>query len=230
MKHLASRFVLPVALFLCTFPSLAAQSLAQTAPEGRVRPYLAGSPLKVFEPVNRGLLGAAGLVWPAGWSAEIGYLWLIPQDNELVNVDNQRGGRMHLTARRYFVQRPETPLVPFVQLRGDLLRRTHRTVATFEEGETADRELILYQDSVGVDTRTRTLNLMVGLDWSMSRHFSVELSAGVGKRFRRVSYFDRIRPGDREFKNYRDLADLRNDVGEFNTFNLPVDLRLIYRW
>ncbi|WP_116124224.1 hypothetical protein [Lewinella sp. IMCC34183] len=224
------RFLPIIVLVICAASVMSGQSIAETAPEGRLRPYVAWSPPKLLEPVNRGLLGAVGLVWPAGWSAEVGYLWLLPQDEPTVNVSDQRGGRLHLTGRRYFVQRPETPLVPFVQVRGDLLWRTHRTVATFQE-ETETGEFILHDDSVGVDTRTRTLNLMVGADWAITAHLAVEFSAGVGTRFRRVRHVDSAYGSDTEYRLFlEDAWDSRNNVGEFTTFNLPFDLRLIYRW
>ena len=229
MKASLYRFVLLGLLLWASSSSLAAQSLAQMAPAGGFHPYIAISPLKAMDPVNTGLLGAAGVTWSSGWAIEAGYLWLFPIDPAVENLREQRGKRYHVTTRYYFLRRPDTPLVPFLQLRGDLLRRTHQTTLTFLEEE-VDGQLFIYEDSVGVDTRTQTLNLMVGVDWALTSHVAVEFSAGIGSRYRRVSYFDRIREGDPQYEQGGDFFDLRNDVGNFRTVNFPVDLRFIYRW
>ncbi len=222
-----------IALALGLSHGLRAQSVTDQGFASPGQPYVFISPLKTIDPVNPGLLYGAGIKWPAGYAVELGHLRLFEHIPRAPRVEDNRGNRFHLSLRRYLNKGEQTTApTPYIQLRTDYLRRSHRSVATFLP-VTDTTELFApagYQDSIRVHTTTLTVNGMVGFEYPVGR-FIVDLSIGLGWRWRRVRHSERIRQEDRYASFLRaEEWFTRNEPGQEVTFNIPLDLRLIYRW
>ena len=191
--------------------------------------YLFLSPLKFLDPSNPGLLYGTGKVWPSGYGVEIGHLWLISTPEDREPISDLRGHRLHLGVRKY-LDKAADQLSPYLGLRLDHLRRNHRAVVPIEDQHDPQLPQTNYLDSVRVTSRITTLNLLAGFD-SRNGRFSADLFIGLGIRWRRVHHLDRTRPEDRYdyTGNAEDFFDFNEPAREL-TFNLPLDVRLCYRW
>ncbi len=230
MRFPFRHYLFPFLLLTLLSAALGSQLLAERAPLPAPQPYLFISPLKAVEPINRGVLFGGGVLCPSGWGAEAGYLQLFRYDPVGYNIQDQHGYRIQLGLRRYFLHRPNTPLVPFLSVRTDYLRRSHLTEGGFVTRDIQGNDY--YQsDTTGVVAKVYTLNLIGGVDWAIGRHLAIEFSGGLGYRWRDVQLADRSRPEDYRIAGGGGFDfDFRNDVGRNQVLNLPLDIRLLYRW
>ncbi len=228
-----ARLLLLILLGTVPHLSLSAQDeVPATPPQPGKQFYVFVSPLKTIDRVNPGALYGVGIKWPTGYAVEVGHLYLFENIPWAERVKDNRGHRVHLGLRRYF--KPEEPAnvpAPYLQLRTDYLRRSHRSVASFESlPDTSELFGPIYRDSIGVNTTILTVNGMVGMEFPVGP-FIVDASIGLGWRWRRVRHTDRIRNEDAyaSFVNVEEWFT-RNGPGTETTFNIPLDLRLIYRF
>ncbi|WP_116105729.1 hypothetical protein [Lewinella sp. IMCC34191] len=221
--------VLWLLLFCFPLEVVYGQVVRDSTPSNLAGNYIFLSPLKVLDGSNPGILYGAGKIWPSGFGAEIGHLYLISTPEQREPISDLLGDRLHLGIRKYLVRQAER-LSPYVGLRLDHLRRNHRAVVPIDGRNNAQVVEATYLDSVRVESRITTLNVVAGMD-SRNGRISADLLIGLGIRWRRVNHLDRIRPGDRyDYEGYaEDFIDFNQPARE-TAFSIPFDVRMIYRW
>lgn len=194
------------------------------------RAYVFVSPLKLIDIANPGFLYGGGFRWSSGYAVEVGHLRLSSRKPEYRSRGSSTGHRFHLSLRRYFDMGRHSGLHPYAQLRSDYMVRRHRSVETFvmERDSTLGGDLT-YQDSIGVRTNILTLNAILGLEYDLGP-LTIDVSFGLGVRYKRLGHTDRIRPADQQWESLfaGTLLDNPNVPRRDRTFNVPLDLRLMY--
>ncbi len=228
-----ARFLLLIVLGLCPCAFLRAQMEIPPLPEPTSQFYVFVSPLKTIDRVNPGALYGIGMKWPTGYAVELGHLYLFENIPWADRVEDNRGHRVHLGLRLYFKpEEPDDAPAPYAQLRTDYLRRSHRAVASFQSPDDSTALFFppAYRDSIGVETTTLTFNGMLGMEFPFGP-FLIDASIGLGWRWRHVRHTDRIREEDRHAPETNvEEWFTRNDPAREATVNIPLDIRLIYRW
>ena len=199
---------------------------------GRIYVFL--SPLKVVDLSNPGILYGVGSSVGRKLGIEFGHEMLFTKLRKVPSARNTRGNRFHLAVRRYLAYPSREKTRHYLQFRGDLLNRRHESIVSILPAEDQYNGLTtLYQDSVTVASRIITLNAIFGAEQSLGEHFAIDISAGLGARFKYVRHRDRIDPSDIFFEEEGGDGDFfaRNKPERRGGyFNIPVDIRLLYRF
>ncbi len=180
-------------------------------------------------PVNPGIELSYERKIHARWSSQVMMTWLLP--GSLLNSGNDidlgiKGYRIGFEQKYYF--RRTAPRGMYASAECSFLQNNYTAQWNFGVENITDTSYhnTNYPDDFDVSKKTYTFNLKSGYQL-FYKSWSMDLSAGIGLRYKDVRHFNRINPQDQmEWPRHPNIFYITNREGKYWTVSLPLQVKI----
>ena len=165
-----------------------------------------------------------------GFATQLMGSWLLPESavHWLNNIHSHTKGFRTSLEEKYYYSWKKTNARGYIALEANYMWSRYQNISRFGPSSWQDSINLNYEDTFNIHKQTLSINLKWGFHY-VRNHFSFDVFAGIGYRYKWVSHHDRINPADpAEGTRHPNIYLMDMEEGNRSALSLPLGIRLGY--